>query len=111
MSSTPVGCFTWLCGGKPKKEKEPRKVEEPTKAKEPVSKTEEKQVVPTAGTYAFEASKQTIEVIQKFGDALPIPCANQVLQIGLLLLTTYEVRLPGGVVRRANDNCKCRNSP
>jgi hypothetical protein len=45
-----------------------------------------------AGTYAFEATKHTIEVLQKFADALPIPCANQVLQIGLLLLTTYEVR-------------------
>jgi hypothetical protein len=68
------------------------KAMEPKKAKEPVTKTEEKQVVPTAG--AFEASKHTVEVLQKFADTLPIPCANQVLQIGLLLLPTYEVRSP-----------------
>ncbi|KAG8825968.1 hypothetical protein FRC18_010178 [Serendipita sp. 400] len=45
---------------------------------------------PSAGTYAFEAGKQTIEVLQRFSNALPIPCANEVLEVALHLMTTYE---------------------
>lgn len=83
MSSpiTPVvGCFPWSHGSKPKKSRKPKK---------PKEKRKGSQVVPD---YTFEASKQTIEILQKFGDILPVPCANQVLEIGLALLTTYEVR-------------------
>ncbi|KAG8818483.1 hypothetical protein FRC19_010609 [Serendipita sp. 401] len=45
---------------------------------------------PSAGTYAFEAGKQTIEVLQRFANMLPVPCANEVLEVALLLMTTYE---------------------
>ncbi|KAG9020650.1 hypothetical protein FS842_007155, partial [Serendipita sp. 407] len=45
---------------------------------------------PSATTYAFEAGRQTIEVLQRFANALPVPCANEVLEIALLLMTTYE---------------------
>lgn len=80
--STLVGCFSWLCGGKNN---------EATKSAKASKKEAPPRVVPTTGDYAFEASKQTIEILQKFGDALPLPGANQVLEIGLLILTTYEV--------------------
>ncbi|KAG8835033.1 hypothetical protein FRC17_005655 [Serendipita sp. 399] len=45
---------------------------------------------PTAGAYAFEAGKQTVELLQRFANALPIPCANEVLEVALLLMNTYE---------------------
>ncbi|KAG8781488.1 hypothetical protein FRC20_008670 [Serendipita sp. 405] len=44
----------------------------------------------SAGTYAFEDGRQTIEILQKFANALPVPCANEVLEIALLLMNTYE---------------------
>ncbi|KAG8815877.1 hypothetical protein FRC19_000707 [Serendipita sp. 401] len=45
---------------------------------------------PSAGTYAFKAGRQAIEILQKFANALPVPCANEVLEIALLLMNTYE---------------------
>ncbi|KAG8812302.1 hypothetical protein FRC18_003014 [Serendipita sp. 400] len=45
---------------------------------------------PSTGAYAFEAGKQTIEVLQRFANMLPVPCANEVLEVALLLMTTYE---------------------
>lgn len=75
-----TGCFSWLCGGRPK--------ENPTK---PIKGSQ--QAVPTAGEYAFEVSKQTIEVLQGFVGLIPLPCVDVVLKASLLLLTTYEVHL------------------
>ncbi|KAG8835043.1 hypothetical protein FRC17_005665 [Serendipita sp. 399] len=45
---------------------------------------------PSAMFYAFSAGKQTIEVLQKFANSLPVPCANEALQVALLMMTTYE---------------------
>jgi hypothetical protein len=47
---------------------------------------------PAATEYAFEAGKQTLEILQRFANMLPIPCANEALELALLLMTTYEVR-------------------
>ncbi|KAG8820582.1 hypothetical protein FRC19_008749 [Serendipita sp. 401] len=45
---------------------------------------------PSASTYAFEAGKQTVEVLQRFTNMLPVPCANEVLEVALILMTAYE---------------------
>ena len=47
---------------------------------------------PAATEYAFVAGKQTLELLQRFSQLLPIPCANEALELALLLMTTYEVR-------------------
>ena len=48
---------------------------------------------PAATEYAFAAGKQTLEILQRFSHSLPIPCANEALELALFLLTTYEVHL------------------
>lgn len=94
MSFSSNGRFSKLRSNKSKEASKPTK---PTKTEAPGSR----QVTPTTGAYAFEASQQTIQILQKFADALPVPCANQVLGLGLMILTTYEVGsrliLEGGV--------------
>ncbi|KAG8840125.1 hypothetical protein FRB91_006527, partial [Serendipita sp. 411] len=45
---------------------------------------------PTSEAYAFEAGKNTIEILKRFSNLLPVPCANEVLEVALLLMTTYE---------------------
>ena len=83
MPSNTVGCLFWLRRKKPK-----------SRSREPLEKTlgrESSEVVPSSGAYAFEAGKQTIQILQRFGNLLPVPCANEALELALLLMTTYEV--------------------
>lgn len=47
---------------------------------------------PDATEYAFEIGKKTLEILQMFSQLLPIPCANEVLDLALFLMKTYEVR-------------------
>ncbi|KAG8805159.1 hypothetical protein FRC18_006822, partial [Serendipita sp. 400] len=63
---------------------------------------------PSAGTYAFEAGRQKIEILQKFTNALPVPCANEVLEIALLLMNTSEdVTKIGEQVKDVNNRIGC----
>ncbi|KAG2010231.1 hypothetical protein CC2G_013068 [Coprinopsis cinerea AmutBmut pab1-1] len=46
--------------------------------------------VPSTGEYVIEASKQTIDILREASDFLPFPGAKQVLDVALLLMTTYD---------------------
>ncbi|KAF8346318.1 hypothetical protein F5887DRAFT_1061292 [Amanita rubescens] len=49
-------------------------------------------------------SRQTLEILQRFSQSLPIPCANEALELALFLLTTHEdVTLVEQQVRRLKD--------
>jgi hypothetical protein len=78
MPSNAIGCFFGLRRKKPKPELQSR------------SPFEQTQVVPSSSAFAFEAGKQRIQVLQRFGNMLP--CANEDLELALLLMTTYEVK-------------------
>ena len=73
---TPTGCFSWL-----RRNSTRRSVEGGSQV-----------APPTAAEYTFAAGKQTLEILQRFSQSLPIPCANEALELALLLMTTYEVR-------------------
>jgi hypothetical protein len=89
MPSNAIGCLIWPRRKKPKQKTQLRELLE--KTFDPES-SQCSQVVPSSGAYAFEASKQTIQILQRFGNLLPVPCANEALELALLLMTAYEVR-------------------
>ena len=81
-----TGCFSWL--RRKSTRKPPAAVGKPMV----LATTGVSHVHPPAATeYAFEAGKQTLEILQRFSNMLPIPCANEALELALLLMTTYEV--------------------
>ena len=87
MPSNTIGCLFWLRHKKPK----PRS-REPSKETLRPESSQRSEVLPSSGAYVFEASKQTIQILRRFGNLLPVPCANEALELALLLMTTYEVR-------------------
>ena len=80
-----TGCFSWL------KRKSTRK-QQPVDLQLAPGKGGLHVRPPAANDYALAAGKQTLQILQRFSNMLPIPCANEALELALLLMTTYEVR-------------------
>ncbi|KAF8722322.1 hypothetical protein AX14_009900 [Amanita brunnescens Koide BX004] len=79
-----AGCFSWLRRKSARKPPLGNPMElVPTKGASRVHP-------PAATEYAFVAGKQTLELLQRFSQLLPVPCANEALELALLLMTTYE---------------------
>ncbi|KAF8702318.1 hypothetical protein AX14_014442 [Amanita brunnescens Koide BX004] len=78
-----TGCFSWL------KRKSTRK-QQPVDLQLAPGKGGLHVRPPAANDYALAAGKQTLQILQRFSNMLPIPCANEALELALLLMTTYE---------------------
>ncbi|EAU85741.1 hypothetical protein CC1G_04958 [Coprinopsis cinerea okayama7 len=81
------GCCGFFSTRRFKKLPSPARIAEDEKGK---AREEQDGVVPSTEEYILHTTRMTIEVLQQAADFLPFPGARQALDLGLLLLTTYE---------------------